>query len=655
MKFPKIDHPLTGVAVPLSALRSQENAGIGEYPDLVALGRWCRDAGLELIQLLPVSDTGFESSPYSALSAYALHPVYLRLAGVTGADSQAAAIQALGQKYKQARRVPFQDLLRDKLDLLRLIFQARFAEWKASPELAAYVKANSWVPEYAVFCTLKHRNHLAGWQSWSEFRQPKKADIKKFWDAEANQAETLFFAWLQYECERQLKAAAEELTKLGVALKGDIPILINEDSADVWANPELFSLENRAGAPPDGASPEGQNWGFPTYRWENLAKDGYKWWKDRIKQADKFFHAYRIDHVLGFFRIWATPSANWSANLGHFQPSRPISAAELNAIGFDEGRITWMSEPHIDGQDLRGQLGAEADAAVQKALVRVGTEDLFKFQPKLRGEKDLAALDLSDHAKGRLNAWFRDRTLLRLDEGRFLPTWAYYATRAYATLGAQERWDFDKLIQNSLAESEVLWERQGRELMDFMKNTTDMLVCAEDLGSIPDCVPRVLEDQAILSLKIVRWARNWNHPGQPYYPLKRYPLLSVCTPSVHDTSTLRQWWYEEPEHRGFLEALEIWDDLHGEYTPELAKRLISQILQTSSVLCIFQAQDLFALDARHRTEDPEEERINWPGTVSEKNWTYKMKPSLEDLGSDKDFTQRLAALIQGRQNQALSV
>lgn len=655
MKFPKIKNYLTGVAVPLSSLKSQENSGIGEFPDLVKLGKWCQETGIGLIQLLPLSDTGYESSPYSALSAFALHPVYLNLDTVPGAQDFKSAISGLRTKYVDLPTVAFQDILRDKLDILKKIFHKNVAQWKDDAALAAWIKDNPWSVEYAVFSTLKHRRNLAGWQDWPDFRTPKKAEIEKFWKDEANLEETRFFCWLQYLCEGQLSSATKELEKLGVALKGDIPILINEDSHDVWANPELFSLDLRAGAPPDGGSPEGQNWGFPIYRWENLAKDGYRWWKNRIKQADKFFHAYRIDHVLGFFRIWATPAANRSANLGYFLPNRPIKKQELQNLGFDEGRITWLSEPHIFGQELRDALGDEHQKAVGLCLSQVGQEDLFRFRSDIKGEKAIAQTDLSDRAKQVLYGWFRNRTLLRISEQEYIPLYTYYATRAYESLGQEEKWNFDKLIQETILDAETLWEKQGNELMDFMKNTADMLVCAEDLGVIPDCVPRILASHEILGLKIVRWARNWNHPGQPYYPVKNYPLLSVCTPSVHDTSSLRQWWYEERDHRDFLDAIDVKEDPHQDYTPELAQKIISGLMGTSSLLAIFAIQDLLAMDSGLRPGNPDEERINFPGTVSERNWSYKMKPSLEILHSQGEFNKMLKSIIHPRSIRKVSL
>jgi 4-alpha-glucanotransferase len=368
-------------------------------------------------------------------------------------------------------------------------------------------------------------------------------------------------------------------------------------------------------------NPAGQNWGFPVYRWDNMAADGYRWWKDRLRHAARFYQAYRIDHVLGFFRIWAVPAGNHSAELGFYQPGPAISEQALRSLGFDDGRLTWLSEPHIPGHERR-EVDAEADI-----FDRVGTEDLFRFKSSVRAEADLAALPVSEETKGRLVGWYRNRALIRRGESYYAAAY-FRESRAYQSLNGGERDAFERLAGEAAARIQTVWEEQGRRLLTFMKDTTGMLVCAEDLGSIPDGVPRVLGELGILGLRIVRWARRWNESGQPYIPVTDYPELSVCTPSVHDTSTLRQWWTEEPG--GAEAALGL--PPQGPYTPAAARTVLTALMRTRSRLCVIALQDWFALGADLLTSEPAQERINVPGTVGGSNWAWRMKPSLEDLG-----------------------
>jgi len=644
MAFPSLDSSLTGTAVPLSALRSRHGGGIGEFPDLADLGAWCRDVGLSIVQLLPINDTGYESSPYSALSAFALHPVYLRLADLPGYSAVEERAKALAAELNARVHVDHGRVWAGKQALLHQIF-SHVAFSAADAE--TWLTTHSWGRAYAVFWALRERYARAGWQSWPDHRLVTEDDVLRLWSELG--AEARFPIWLQLQAEAQLGAAVKSLEACGVALKGDIPILLNEDSADVWAHPEYFDLSLRAGAPPDGMNPEGQNWGFPVYRWENLAKDGFGWWKDRLRHAARFYQAYRIDHVLGFFRIWATPAENHTAQLGLYLPAPRLADAALRSLGFDDGRLIWMSEPHIFGLELRERLGEEAGLVADAALVKIGQEDLYRFRPAIKGEKDLTSLPVSDHAKGSLILWFRNRTLMRQADGSFVPTAQYYATKAYDSLGQDERWAFEHLIQETNERVQKEWEAQGRHLLSFMKETTGMLVCAEDLGSIPDCVPRVLGELGILGLKICRWARDWNAPGQPYFRVSDYPVLSVCTPSVHDTSTLRQWWDEEKDHRGFLSALgldPVADD--GPYSPAQAQKVLGALMGTRSRLCIVALQDWFALDAGLRTDDPAGERVNTPGTVGAGNWAWRMKPYLEDLVAHPTFGPQVRGLTDKR-------
>lgn len=642
MAFPQLNSPLSGTAVPLSALRSRHGGGIGEFPDLILLGQWCHDAGLDLIQLLPINDTGFENSPYSALSAFALHPVYLRLADIPGYSSVEERAKVLAAELNARVQVDPQRVWAGKQALLRQMFShVVFSDADAE----AWLAQRPWGRAYAVFWALRERYARSGWQSWPEHRRVSEAGLATLW-AELG-AEARFPVWLQIQAEAQLEAAVRALGDFGVALKGDIPILLNEDSADVWFHPEYFDLSYRAGAPPDGMNPEGQNWGFPVYRWDALARDGYGWWKARLTHAARFYQAYRIDHVLGFFRLWVTPSQNHTAQLGQYQPGPVLTEETMRSLGFDDARLIWMSEPHIFGLELRERLGEEAEAVVQACLIQIGHEDLYRFRPEITGELSLTDLPVSDHAKGFLVQWFRNRTLLRQPNGSFVPSSQYYVTRAYDSLGQEERWAFEHRIQEAQDVVKAQWEQQGRTLLGFMKETTGMLVCAEDLGSVPDCVPKVLKELGILSLKISRWARDWNAPGQPYFPVAEYPELSVCTPSVHDTSTLRQWWDEEPDHRAFLASMGL-DPLadDGPYTPAQAAKVLGALMKARSRLCIVPLQDWFALDAGLRTEDPSLERVNTPGTVGGSNWAWRMKPYLEDLLARSEFTAQVRTLSQ---------
>ncbi|MCG8453466.1 MAG: 4-alpha-glucanotransferase [Spirochaetales bacterium] len=643
MRYPHASRPVTGIALPVSGLRSKESLGIGEFPDLIPLAEWAAKRGIQLIQILPVNDTGFERSPYSALSAMALHPVLARLqdfpeAQETGVSEKIAALQ---QSLNTHGSIQFDAVLQGKLDVLKSMWNGCNPSHKIQAQ--EWAKENPWCQPYALFSLFREREDLRSWKDWSVHRNPNADELKSLWKQEAEEA--MFWVWMQWRLEEQFLHVATQLDALGVALKGDIPILINDDSADVWAHRENFHLHLRAGAPPDAGSPGGQNWGFPTYNWAYLKSTNFAWWKARLHQAAKFYHAYRIDHVLGFFRIWAVPEQDWSAICGHFEPAVPIHLDELKNLGWDEGRITWMSEAHFPGHELREAFGSEA-SIVQGFLERVGEEDLWRGKSLHLFEAQIDSLPISGENKGKLAGWMRDRTLLRLDDNTFTASWIYRNTRGWQSLNQEEQSALESLIQSKAALADGQWNLEGRALLEMMKGDGSMLVCAEDLGAVPPWVPETLADMGILGLKVLRWNRQWDHEGQPYIPFSDYPKLSVATASVHDSTTLRGWLADEAQDDdALLQALAPMNT-----TEDASKQqvLLEALQDSGSQLAIHPLQDLLALSPDCVPTDPQSERINVPGTVQPTNWCWRMQPSLEDLPSQTNLNVLLEALVQRR-------
>jgi 4-alpha-glucanotransferase len=648
---------LTGVVVPVGALRGKGSLGVGEFPDLADFGRLCKNMGLGLIQLLPVNDSGYESSPYSSLTAFGLHPLYLRIEDLEEFAGAGAAVKkkiaAYGAKFEKNARFSHQQVLRAKLEILRDLYAANRAEiaQKAGPggSLNAWIQANPWVVEYAVYRRLKEANGEKGWKDWPEYREADQKTIKDLWTHEQFREEHLFWAWVQEALDAQFSRAAGVVKDSGILLEGDLPILMNEDSCDVWAHPEIFNTAFSAGAPPDMYSPEGQNWGFPIYDWEAQAKDDYVWWRKRLEAAEKYYQAYRIDHVLGFFRIWASSRENYSSALGRFVPYSPVSLRDLQALGFDQGRVRWVSRPHIPTEEvwdaLRNNWGGafqEADIIVEaekvfaRALDRIGEEELWLFKDSIQGERDLEALDLHPAARDYLVLAWHNRIFLEYEKDRFFPVWYFRNSRACASLQAEEKEQLEALVEQKRLESEKTWELQGEKLLSVLASASSMLPCAEDLGAVPDCVPRVLTKLGILGLRVVRWHRAWEQEGQPYIPFEEYPELSVCTPAVHDSSTVREWWEREADQSLFSGFLGV-PSLPRIYNPGTAKLILSKTASAVSRFRVFQIQDLLHLSNKWYAEDPAAERINVPGTYTEFNWTYRLPASIEEIGRDGEL------------------
>ena len=619
--------------------------GIGQFPDILELARWCSTVGLRAIQLLPLNDTGLTSSPYSALSAFALNPIYIDVLAVEGSACVRDELVAFREAHEREPRVSYETVRELKMRALRRVFAA-VSDPSLQSGLRSWMADRPWAISYAVFMALREEARGAPWWEWRSGKEWNPAGGPKVFGRLG--ARALFHVWAQQAAERQLAAASAAAEGLGVRVKGDLPILMSRDSVDVWTRPEYFDLDFQAGAPPDMFSPDGQNWGFPPYRWEALERDDYGFWRERISHAGRFYHAVRIDHVLGFLRIWRIPATESSGVLGHFHPQSLLRREEL-AKFLDAGRLTWLSVPHTAGRDIDAALGAEAAEAKGRLFRVLPGEDLYHIRPELDSENAILALKEPGQTRAYLLARHRDRALLATGSGTFAASWYFGASSSYRSLTHAERELFDRSVRDSYAASELIWERSGRRLLAMLQDSTDMLLCAEDLGAVPDCLPRMLADLGILSLKIERWSRDYKAEGQPLVPPASYPRLSVCSPSVHDSSTLRGWWEEAGwDREAYYRSIGGQGACPATLTAALCRRVLTRLMGSASLLAVAQIQDYLALTEELRAADPAEERVNVPGTVSSSNWSYRIPLPLEELAANTGLAAAVREVVAAR-------
>ncbi len=646
MEHTALEGFMTGVAVPLFSLRTKHSCGVGEYPDLVDLAAWCGEAGITMVQTLPLNDTGGDNSPYSALGAFALHPVYLRLDPLVSPRllPQVAEFRGIAEGHS---RFDYAGVTRFKDAILQETFDADADNYIEDPGFTEWIDRNPWVHTYAAYRTLKSIHDQTPWWQWprEEVENPETA-CERTWHEHRRQ--TRYHAWLQYQCHEQLCAARKGMQDRGVFLKGDIPILMNRDSADVWRYPDLFDQTFQAGAPPDMFSPLGQNWGFPVYAWEKHREDGFRWWRARVARAAEFYHAFRIDHVLGFFRIWRIPERDTSGVMGHYFPAADISTARLKSLFSDE-RLRWLSRPHVRDDLLDDALGDHADRVRRDLLQPVGDGSSLLFSREAEGESLIREAGGTPEAVDFLLARYRDRALQQTGSGSsspasYAPAWYYSASTAYASLDDGERKAFENLVHGYYQESEPLWEKNAAELLTMLQSASGMLVCAEDLGVVPDCVPVLLKRLGILGLRVQRWARRYDEPGKPFIHPRDYPRLSVATSSVHDTTPLRGWWAESPQERvDFFQSLGLPGTCPAHLDPKLCDAVLRALAQGNSRICVFQIQDLFALTPDLIPPDPSEERINIPGTQGPHNWSYRIPTDIQGMRDHPQLTRRVTA------------
>ncbi|AFM11386.1 4-alpha-glucanotransferase [Turneriella parva] len=614
--YPSFDRRYSGVAIPVSALRSQQSCGIGEFSDLKLLIDWCAETGQQMINLLPVNDTGLNSSPYSALSAMALHPVYIRLSALPLAAELQARVAEMRQRHEKSERVAFTEIVTFKGEILRTFFaQNRETLFAQVPEKFAQQR---WLLEYAVFCSIKHYFDGAAWYQWSadtatpaELRtaieNPGAATFAAY--RSAHPAEIEYYIWVQYLLHEQLSEAKRYADSRGVYLKGDMPIMLERDSVDVWLNGALFNHHLRAGAPPDMFSPEGQNWGFPVYNWPEHERTGYAWWRERIAQLAQYFAAYRIDHVLGFFRIWCIDENNQSGLGGFYLPSQPVTRQALADLGFDMVKLPALKSVRVHAHERR-----EMNATLVECYGETFLNDT------LLHEKGVHSLEVSEDLKNELLRRLHRRAFVQFGEDLY-PAWDF-AEKIAATplLSDSEKHQLAAYVASLQAADAGRQEAQGKRILTALREVSEMLPCAEDLGVVPDYVRPALADIKILGLKVYRWEAENNQPKDP----QGYPYLSLATSSVHDSSNLREWLASEPAS---VTGVEVHG---GNATAEQVRQFLERLYRSPAMVVMVPLQDLLALDEKFHGPAAAE-RINVPGTVSDFNWTYRMPVGLEEL------------------------
>lgn len=666
---------LTGTAVPLGALRTEKAASIGEYTDLKKLADFAKKSGLGLIQLLPVNDSGTQSSPYSALSAFALHPIYLSLESIEGFDGLYKSNAEFKKNYdafisyhKDAERFSYDDVNNSKDYFLRKIYAETETakKGKASKDVESFIQKNDWVIPYAVYKNLKYSYMQASWKCWKKTDTGlSEEEIKKRWNAEPAH---LYYAWLQAECEKQFSESVEYCRKNKILIKGDLPILMNEDSCDAWSHPEIFNQSLRAGSPADGENPAGQNWGFPIYNWKNLKADNYTWWKNRLINASKFYDAYRLDHILGFFRIWAIPENDCNALNGHTEPFAGFKADDLYELGFDDERIRWLSVPHVPTHEIEDiTWNHEKSHEILKLFAtKLPNEELWLLDgagKKAFGSKNIEEADLSgmelctEEAEIKIKeylvkAW-SDRTLIPMGKNKYVPSWIYGQSTSWGTLNDREKEKLTELFKKVSVKENKTWEKNATEILTALTEATEMIPCGEDLGVGFECVPRVMKKLGILGLRVVRWCRKWDEEGQPYVPFEDYEPLSVCTTSVHDSSTMREWFNNSQFTINNSQLMEIKnEETESEISETISivnsqlsiVNLLSACKASKSTWFIPPLQDLLYMNEKYWKENAEDERINVPGSVNPFNWTYRIPARLEELLADKELCKKIKEL-----------
>lgn len=650
-----------GVNIPLFSIRSDSDFGIGDFAGLEKFILWCKSTGLKLVQLLPINDTtqfgGWkESYPYSAISVFALHPIYVDIPSLFGKAAKSTAymkkIEAERSRLNALEKLDYESAFSLKMEALKFIFPIKKKTTFASAEFKKYYESNKfWLKSYALFCTLRDQKKNVEFETWEEESVYSDVLFEKIYLTDSNSID--FYVFVQFILHSQLTAVVEVAHANGIVLKGDIAIGVDRHSVDVWQNPDLFDVEMQAGAPPDFFTKAGQNWGFPIYNWINMAKDGFQWWRGRLTHMSQYFQAIRLDHILGFFRIWSIPVPNTQGLLGYFQPALGYSEYELSQWGihFDYERYCqpFISEAILDATFYEQKESIKTEFFEQK------WDNLYRFKSHLDTQKKLVEYFKTKEVADN-NHWILTELLSLLANVILIQDihqpqvyhcrFQLYETKSYQALSDYEK---DKLYhlhnQYFYERQNQLWQKLGLEKLPLLKDASNMLVCGEDLGMVPSIVPKVMENLGILGLRVERMPTK---PEELFESPLGVSYLNIVMPSTHDTLPLRNWYTAldtEKKEQYYHQELRLSGSVPTQYSSILAEQIILMHLQSPAIWSVFLLQDLFGLDIDMINPNMEADIINRP-EVPNFYWQYRMHITIENLQKNSSFCQKIQNLLQ---------
>lgn len=659
-QFPYQNWKAAGVVIPVFSLRTNRSYGVGDFGDLKTMIQWAVKTKMHAIQILPINDTMMngtwkDSYPYNSISIYAFHPLYCDLSALPALNDRLEMERFMikQQELNRLTQIDYEAVIALKMRYLRLIFKQEGTKTLESEEFKSFFEDNKdWLVPYAAYSYLRDTYGTADFSEWPQYSTYKKKDIEKLCAAESEAYNDIsLYYYIQYQLHLQLLDVRNTARANGVIIKGDIPIGVSRLSVEAWTEPHLFNLDGQAGAPPDDFSVNGQNWGFPTYNWERMAEDDYQWWKRRFLKMAEYFDAYRIDHVLGFFRIWEIPMHSVHGLLGQFSPSLPMSVNEIEGYGL-KFRHELFTRPYITDHVIESIFGYKADL-IKILYLDPRTDGRYDLKPEYgtqrkiqnafkdkTSEDDIAVRD-GLYSLASCVLFVPDRKYPEL----FHPRISAQNDYIYASLPQHEKEAFNNLYNEYFyRRNNDYWYELAMKKLPALTQATRMLVCAEDLGMVPDCVAWVMQQLRIVSLEIQSMPKS---PALEFGHLWENPYRSVATISTHDMSPLRMWWDEDMERAQKFYNNALYKDGAAPHPAPgwLCEEIVSAHLFCPSVLTLLSLQDWLSMDENLRLPDATAERINIPANPRH-YWRYRMHMTVEDLINANEFNEKVRNLIE---------
>lgn len=568
----------SGVIAPLFSIYSKKSIGIGEIPDLKIFAEWCKSNSLSIIQLLPMNDVGFEFRPYDACSSFALDPMYLSLEQLVHFEINPfrGQIETLRKKFSASSlRVDYK-IKKAKLDLLWTMYQKR--EKNNPTKFRKFMSANNyWLKDYALFKVIKEIHNNSGWQEWPELLKNRNGEGLQ--EIEADNAERIeFFQWLQWQLFEQFKDAKQYAGSQGVLILGDLPFLVSRDSADVWAHQNYFKLDLSSGAPPDLYFANGQRWGMPPYQWNEIEKHGYDYLIEKLKYAENFYDMFRIDHFVGLFRLWTIPL------------TEPEESAGLKGTFDPENQGLW--EEH--GRKL-------INVMLNATSMLPCAEDLGiipECSNRVLAEYGIPGIDVQRWVRDWGNSYdfkqgnqYRKNSVTTISTHDMLPLTGWWINEAGTA---------DALLVERLCKSKGIdFDHIKNQLFNLEASSETRLRWKPEISSV----------EILLGIL----GKRWEEAGD---------IVDVYRSSFD-------------EREKFWQFLAFKNKPSNDYMPLLTKHALQNAQESSSIFSIQLLQDWLSLEDTFPKIDPKDLRINYPGSISDNNWSIKLPFSLEDLKKAK--------------------
>lgn len=684
-----------GMAIPVFSIRTESSVGCGEFADLPKMAEFCERCGLRMLQLLPITDTMVnfihwsDSYPYSSVSAFALHPIYVSIPQITPLPDGMAARIETARKKLDLDKMDYSDTLRTKLGFLEEIynFHLQNGNIERDAEFRAFMRDSQyWLPAYAAFKTLATRFGTTRWSEWpEEFRNPTAGLINGLCSpSHPDFPRVQFHMWVQHHLDRQLRAASEACAQRRVALKGDLPIGVDMQGADTWWARKFFVMTAQAGAPPDPFSAVGQNWKLPLYNWDAIIADNFEWWANRLRVMSRHFHAYRVDHILGFYRIWSIPAYCVSGMHGHFSPGQGIHRSWLEQHGIRDP-FKRLTTPYITRPMVEQEFGAETDDII-RTFLHPTSDGLLAFKAEFDTEVKVASFEErrlninNDSPPEVLKAldlrlkhfWMLTNSVCLYqddeDPNVFYPRFGITKSPSWQALGQDWRAQLERLCNDYFYNwHDQVWCESAHRKFPHLKRASDMLICGEDLGLLAPCVAPIMAFYRLLGLRVQRMPadpkKKFSHPNDYEYGV-------VATTSTHDMPPLRAWW-QISDRRAFTDAewarhiqsedykaedeklthfwrymLANWGDRPAVLPADQVERIVDMHMFCPAALAVFPLQDLLAIvggDLVH--ENPHAELINNPANRKH-YWQYRMRPTVEYLLQQTALITRIRGKVE---------